>query len=249
MNRLLEIGFQTAGHWLLEGDLLTLELVRHSAQKNILYAFVCDGEVKYIGKTVRTLAVRMAGYKRPGRTQTTNINNHRRIREMLAAGVAVEIFALPDNGLLHYGQFHLNLAAALEYDIIRTINPEWNGGRTEPMIEPPERVTGEDVLISPVAGSFAFTLQPSYFRSGFFNVGVSYQEHLGADGETIELFLGDEPRPVLGTINRRANINATPRVMGGTAVRDWFQANAAVGDSVKVEVSSPTSIRLRGRNG
>jgi len=93
MNRLLEIGFQPAGHWLLEGNQLTFELARHSAQENILYAFVCDGEVKYVGKTTRTLATRMAGYKRPGKTQTTNINNHRRIREFLAGGVAVEIFA------------------------------------------------------------------------------------------------------------------------------------------------------------
>lgn len=247
MNRLLEIGFQPAGHWLLEGDQLTFELARHSTQKNILYAFVCDGEVKYVGKTTRTLAARMAGYKRPGKTQTTNINNHRRIRELLAGGVAVEIFALPDNGLLHYGRFHLNLAAALEDDIIRTINPEWNGGRTEPVSEPPEPTAAED---SPPAavGSFAFTLQPTYFRSGFFNIGVSSQGYLGADGETIELFLSGESRPVLGTINRRANTNATPRVMGGTALRDWFQANASAGDSIGIEVSSPTSIRLT-RNG
>jgi hypothetical protein len=74
MNRLLEIGVQPAGHWLLEGNQLTYELARHSAQKNILYAFVCDGEVKYVGKTTRALATRMAGYKRPGKTQTTNIN-------------------------------------------------------------------------------------------------------------------------------------------------------------------------------
>ncbi|MDQ3521522.1 MAG: GIY-YIG nuclease family protein [Gemmatimonadota bacterium] len=126
MNRLLEIGVQPAGHWLLEGNQLTFELARHSAQKNILYAFVCDGEVKYVGKTTRTLATRMAGYKRRGKTQTTNINNHRRIREFLAGGVAVEIFALADNGLLHYGRFHLNLAAALEDDIIGTINRRAN---------------------------------------------------------------------------------------------------------------------------
>ncbi len=244
MNRLLEIGFQPAGHWLLEEDQLRFELARHSAQKNILYAFVCDGEVKYVGKTTRTLAARMAGYKRPGKTQMTNINNHRRIRELLAGGVAVEIFALPDNGLLHYGRFHLNLAAALEDDIIRTIDPEWNGGRTEPVSEPAELTAAEDSPTTAMVGSFAFTLQPTYFRSGFFNVGVSSQGYLGAGGETVELFLGGESRPVLGTINRRANTNATPRVMGGTALRDWFHANASVGDSIGVEVCSPTSVRL-----
>lgn len=95
MNRLLEIGFVPAGHWTLENDRLKCELSRHSTQKNILYAFVCDGQVKYVGKTIRALAIRMSGYKTPGKTQTTNINNHRRIKELLSLGVAVEILALP----------------------------------------------------------------------------------------------------------------------------------------------------------
>ena len=112
MNRLLDIGFEPAGHWTLEDEKLKCELTCHSSQRNILYAFVCDGQVKYVGKTIRSLAARMAGYRTPGRTQTTNINNHRRIKELLADGVAVEILALPDSGLLHYGKFHLNLAAA-----------------------------------------------------------------------------------------------------------------------------------------
>src|SRR5437870_9483915 len=130
MNRLLEIGFEPAGHWLLENDRPNFELTRHPTQKNILYAFVCDGQVKYVGKTVRTLSARMSGYKNPGKTQTTNINNHRRIKELLSDGVAVEILALPD-WLVRYGQFCLNLAAGLEDDIIRVVDPEWNGGTSE----------------------------------------------------------------------------------------------------------------------
>ena len=46
MNRLLEIGFELAGHWLLGDDQkLSCKLLRHSAQANILYAFVRNGEV------------------------------------------------------------------------------------------------------------------------------------------------------------------------------------------------------------
>jgi hypothetical protein len=123
MNQLLEIGFEPAGHWVVADGKINFDLMRHSRQRNILYAFICDGEVMYVGKTVRTLSTRMTGYKTPGKTQTTNINNNRRILEVLSRGAAVEIFALPDNGLLHYGKFHLNLAAALEDDIIRQIDP------------------------------------------------------------------------------------------------------------------------------
>ena len=153
MNRLLDIGFEPAGHWILENGRLKCELVRHSSQKNILYAFVCDGHVKYVGKTVRALAVRMTGYKTPGKTQITNINNHRLIKGLLSEGDAIEIFALPDSGLLHYGQFHLNLAAGLEDDIIRVLDPEWNGGASESSASAskslPVESTVEQELVSP----------------------------------------------------------------------------------------------------
>lgn len=253
MNRLLDIGFEPAGHWILENDKLQYELIRHSTQKNILYAFICDGQVQYVGKTTRALAVRMAGYKTPGRTQTTNINNHQRIKQLLAEGVAVEIFALPDSGLLHYGQFHLNLAAALEDDIIRVLDPEWNGGMSEGSVGASAhtlttRETEQEQEVStpiPSIGIFSFVLRPTYYRTGFFNVAVSSQKFLGADGETIQLFLGKGEKPVLGTINRRANTNGTPRIMGGTALRDWFNSSASVEATISVEVLSPTAIRLQ----
>lgn len=253
MNRLLEIGFEPAGHWILENDQIKCELIRHSSQRNILYAFVCDGEVKYVGKTVRALATRMAGYKTPGKTQTTNIANHRRIKQLLAQNVAVEILALPDNGLLHYGQFHLNLAAGLEDDIIRVIDPEWNGGATECVVGVPASSLGELATaqeqtleqVIPAVRTFSFILQPTYFRMGFFNVGVSSQNLLGADGETIELFLGDSTQPILGSINRRANGNGTPRIMGGTGLRDWFNAATSISANISVAVLSPNAIRIK----
>lgn len=245
MNRLLEIGFEPAGHWVLEHDKLRFDLTRHSTQKNILYAFVCDGQVKYVGKTVRALSTRMSGYKNPGKTQTTNINNHRRIKELLLNGVAVEILALPDNGLLHYGQFHVNLAAALEDDIIRVIDPEWNGGTVEGATSLPASAAADVESESPATQTFTFTLQPTYYRTGFFNVSVTAEKYFGADGETIELFLGSESQPILGTINRRANTNGTPRIMGGTGLRNWFNANTAVMGCIAVDILSPTSVRLR----
>ncbi len=246
MNRLLEIGFEPAGHWMLENGKLRFELTRHSTQTNILYAFVCDGIVMYVGKTIRKLETRMSGYKTPGKTQTTNINNNQRITEVLTRGSAIEILALPDNGLLHYGGFHLNLAAALEDDIIRKLDPMWNGGITEKIQDMLPVEDEEQISEVPVAftETFRFILHPTYLRSGFFNVRVSDQKYLGADGEKIEIFLGNARQPVLGTINRRANPNGTPRIMGGTALRDWFKAQAREMEAIAIQVFSPTSIRL-----
>jgi hypothetical protein len=140
MDSLLAIGFEPVGHWLLRDGRLAFELTRHATARNILYAFVVDGAVRYVGKTTQPLRTRLAGYRAPGPTQTTNIRNSQRLAAEIVAGAAVDIFALPDNGLMHYGAFHINLAAALEDDIIRRLNPEWNGGtadREEPLVATP----------------------------------------------------------------------------------------------------------------
>lgn len=85
----------------------------------------------YIGKTVQPLNKRMTGYKTPGPTQSTNINNHNRISACLNQAKTVEIFVLPDNGLLRNGGFHVNLAAGLEDSLVRDLAPPWNGGLKE----------------------------------------------------------------------------------------------------------------------
>ena len=241
MNRLLEIGFQTAGHWTLVDGELSLNLLRHGSRRNVLYAFVSDGEVKYVGKTIQTLATRLYGYRNPGESQTTNVKNSRLIRELLYAGVAVEILALPDNGLLHYGQFHVNLAAGLEDNIIDVLRPEWNGKPS-----PPPKPDPPPTPDPPVA-DFSFVLQRTYFNTGFFNVSVDHANAFGADGEQIDIFCGDATVPLIGTINRRANSTSAPRIMGGTGLRDWFQSSAEMMGEIRVVVQTPNEIHIHAK--
>ena len=107
LARIKEIGFVPAGCWRLEAGDLSFKLDPPLAGKrNVLYAFVVDGDVKYIGKTVVTLKQRVTGYKNPASSQTTNVRNNEQLRNAFLTHVTqVEIFALPDNGLLHYGRF------------------------------------------------------------------------------------------------------------------------------------------------
>lgn len=102
LERLKRVGFARAGIWKLSGKGLACELSDHASACNVLYAFVLDAKVVYLGKTVQTLRKRMSGYRTPGPTQSTNIKNNGKIREALASGKEVEIFVLPDNGLLKY---------------------------------------------------------------------------------------------------------------------------------------------------
>ena len=120
MNRLLDIGFQCVGHWLLEDEKLVCQLDSLANLQNILYAFICNGEIKYVGKTGMKLRSRMYGYQNPGDSQKTNIRNHKLIMDALRNDYAIDIFALPDHGLLHYGAFHMNMADGLERSLIST---------------------------------------------------------------------------------------------------------------------------------
>ena len=247
MNRLLAIGFEPVGHWHIDNGALNLTLERHGTQSNILYAFVCDGQIMYIGKTVQKLSSRMQGYKTPGSSQTTNIRNKQNIITHLNKGEAVELFAMPDNGLMRYGGFHLNMAAALEDDLIRQMKPQWNGGKVEPVLMPDESETTSPCFDETpvVADSFSFALGRTYYDTGFFNVPVAHQNHFGGNGQQVELFVGDVVPPVIGTINRTANSTKAPRIMGGAGLRNLIQKKWHVGDVIQVDVLSPTSFRLR----
>ncbi len=110
----------------MPADRLRCTLIANAQAGNVLYAFVCDKTVMYVGKTTQSLKARMNGYANPAQTQSTNIKGNAKIRELLLAGKTVEVYALPDNGLLRYGGFHVNLAAGLEDSIVRDLNPPWN---------------------------------------------------------------------------------------------------------------------------
>jgi hypothetical protein len=120
------MGFRNCGDWRLEEGRLKCALAEHAAARNVLYAFLSGGSVLYVGKTIQSLQQRMYGYQNPGPTQSTNIKSNKLIREALASGETVEVHALPDNGLLYYGGFHVNLAAGLEDSLVASLKPEWN---------------------------------------------------------------------------------------------------------------------------
>lgn len=127
VRRLQKIGFELVGVWQLDDhNKLIIELTNLAEASNILYAFVCEGEVKYIGKTVQPLKKRMYGYQHPGPTQRTNIKNNKRIIDLILVGKVTQVYALPDNGQLCYGEYKISLAAGLEDSLITEIKPDWN---------------------------------------------------------------------------------------------------------------------------
>lgn len=111
---------------MLDNELLRYELHQHRTARNILYAFIAQGEVLYIGKSVQTLAGRMNGYKMPGVTQRTNIANNARIKATLGTGVPVQIIVFVAPEQFTYRDLSINLAAGLEDNLIARLLPPWN---------------------------------------------------------------------------------------------------------------------------
>ena len=243
MNRLIEIGFKCVGHWKLDNGRPVCELTSQKETPNVLYAFVSNGEIKYIGKTTQSIKGRMTSYQNPGPTQSTNIKNNKNIKNLLESGASVDIFILPDTGLLHYGSFHINLAAGLEDSLISDISPPWNGKHSEKksvrpasVAETPSRKpdTAPDQSIKTNLNNttFQFKVRTTYFEQGFFNVPVKYTQAFGSDGEGIKIYCGKRQDLVQGHINRSVNTNNTPRIMGKLSYRNTISFR--VSKSIKI---------------
>lgn len=123
---LIDLGFEEVGSWILTDNLLTCRLIKHGSECEILYAFVLQGEVLYIGKSVQTLKSRLYGYEKPGPTQRTNIASNEKLRTILAKVPSVQIFTLVVREPVLFRGVPLNVAAGLEDSLIKRLKPKWN---------------------------------------------------------------------------------------------------------------------------
>jgi|tagenome__1003787_1003787.scaffolds.fasta_scaffold20534131_2 hypothetical protein len=120
-----DLGFEEVGNWSLVDGLPCCTIVRHGAESGILYAFISQSTVLYVGKSVRTLARRMYGYQNPGETQRTNRANNDNIKKHLAKST-VGVLALVATDEMFYRGVRINIAAGLEDELIKRLRPLWN---------------------------------------------------------------------------------------------------------------------------
>lgn len=125
LGRLVDLGFEKVGGWHLIGDRPASRLVRGGSARKVLYAFVADGGVMYVGKSVRSLEQRMNGYQHPGPTQRTNLRVQAEITELLKTGARLDIWMFAGDEIKYRG-FELNVAAGLEDPIVEALAPPWN---------------------------------------------------------------------------------------------------------------------------
>jgi hypothetical protein len=252
MNRLLAIGFEEVGHWQQNGRGIKYVLSSHHKSQNLLYSFIVDGEIKYIGKTIKELSQRMYGYQNPGISQKTNSRINVLIKLQLEEDKFIKIFVLVGIGLLRYGNYEINLAAGLEDSLIKDLKPDWNYKGKMPIkidekSEKIELAKDFDKIKSflPKPKITDVKLQQTYYKKGFFNIKIEDTDYIGADRSKIEIYLGKKSeKTIQGYINRTANKNKTPRIIGGKDLRDWIIENFKINDIMKIDIVTTYSIRL-----
>lgn len=259
LERLLEIGFEVAGEWLLEGSEPHIELNRYANAANVLYAFASEEELLYVGRSGRSLRLRMDGYEQGGPPHSTRARNRERILAMLMVDQPIELYALPDPGSLHYGSFRVNLAAGLQHSLIETLNPPWNDTasahrtppvrRTKTVRKQRARLPGEhrDGFTDLTADrpSYRFLVGFHYLDKGFFNVPLRYSRLFGADQEKIRILCGRERETIHGHIDRATNTNASPRIIGGRKLKRWFEEHAGLNNPVDIDILAPNAVWIR----
>jgi len=140
-KELLQIGMEDAAQWIPDGNKIKHvgDSAAHwrflTAIPNSLYAFACDGEVLYIGKTTKTLSKRFAGYCDPRNGRATNEKCHQAIKKLLQKGKSVRILVLPQIFPLKWGDYPINLAAGLEDALVEAFKPQWNGSNKKFLTE------------------------------------------------------------------------------------------------------------------
>lgn len=274
MRRLLQIGFEQVGSWRLRGQELSLELTRMNGQRNVLYAFVQDAAVLYVGKTTGSLESRMGGYLRPHASQRTNVRNNQALLQLLRQDRAIDIYAWADPGMHRIGDFHLNYAAGLEDSIIRIVTPPWNGARSAPpaaaapelppvpaIAAPPapqspvpiedESASASEVRALEEAGViqtspvFEVALGKTYYHNGFLNVPVKFSGLFPEHGTEISIYCGDSRTLIRATVDRKANqANHTPRIYGRASLANWFGLYKRLDDAATIRVVSTNEIEL-----
>lgn len=235
-QKLIDVGFKNVGFWNIgNSEELIYKLNYLSSVENILYAFIEDNELLYIGKTTQNLDNRFKGYLKPGRTQTTNIRNNFELTKLIRIGKVIEIWLLEDVGLMEYGGFKLNLAAGLEDSLIKELRPKWNGNRLKI----------NEINENPRC---KLTLFDTYYNWKCINFGVSYSRFLGMHEAKISIYVGDSLIPLeIAKIDRNANKNGSVRIrpVNSKKLKFWFSENCRLKETVDITIESPNKIRIK----
>jgi len=252
MNKLVSLGFVLAGSWYKELYGIDFNLTKFEHEADILYAFVSNDKLKYLGKTTKSFVNRMKGYRKPGLTQFTNIRINGLIFDELRARQDVYIFVLVAADLCKYKEYRVSLAAGLEDIFIRELNPEWNfhgKKKISKQVEEIDEINEFELVKTTPPTYHLISLAPFtkyYLECNFFNVPKKHSIFFGKNGTAIRVEF--DSKIIVGRIDRINVPSEAPRIHCGVHYNKWINKNFNIGDRMEVEIISPVSIKLLQHN-
>jgi len=116
LDDLVQPGFEPVTQWVMKGERIGPASFKWQDHGGWLYAFVVDGEVKYIGLTDRVLRSRMSDYSHIKNSQTDRLRGL--IVHELTAGRIVDVFG--------WKQRDVDILRVEEARLRATYHPPWN---------------------------------------------------------------------------------------------------------------------------
>lgn len=258
MKRLIKIGFQEAGCWKTGTNKsgIKFHLNKLKSEKRILYAFIFNDEICYIGKSNNSLETRMNGYKNAGGSQHTNIRVQKELKLLLSQNKDVKIYVLVDKSNYKYSGVRIQLAAGLEDSLIEDIQPEWNflgKGKTKTRIKEQEVVSADDnvlvesnqvmILDKSIISTYAIkTNEPQNGRINFPKKQIDYKK-LPPYDTLVTVYLGKEggtffEAKLIDSGNGNARINKS-------LLRNWYdKEHLSEQENFTLEIINPTIFRI-----
>ena len=256
--KLVELGFIEVGSWNLSVknseriDFIIKD--EFLGEQDLLYSFVCDETVYYVGKTDITLKSRMTNYKagiKTGSAGSTNKYVHDKVLNLIKNNKNVKIYILLDNSKLNYQGIQISLASGLEINLIKSFNTEklWNSRGTNSNKNDKNLYLTNDVQIvnkvlindTETNNFFKLRLGKEYYTKGIISFPKRFENMVPKiSGIQVSLII-DNNKPIYATYTfsgQNRKINEIDKL------KEWFQNNFNLNDEVNIEIISETEFRV-----
>jgi hypothetical protein len=249
-----KLGFKKVGKWERDKDedeeifFVDERDEKEQKQKELVYAFVANGVVMYIGQTEKTLQERMGNYEKTYKSQGRNFRGNEQIKDALNENhkevlvYAISLDEIRTKKINMVGEeIGLTTTDAFEKIAIGTINPEWNIDGKENKDLPKDikvpsfkfkqvnewKLDGEKILLD----------KPECEKEGWFYFFVSNDKeiiHVGTTKKKLKERM-DSFRNKVGSVDKHKNKKIKDKLEKNVKVFVYaYQFNvAAIDDKIK----------------
>lgn len=121
---LLAAGFEQSGTWKIDSE-GAIHIIGEVPTEAGVYAFVVDGVAVYVGLASMNLAKRLYFYRKPGKSQVTNIRLNHKIADLLGQLKSIDLMTCTVKPS-EWNGLPINMAAGLELGLIKKFHLDWN---------------------------------------------------------------------------------------------------------------------------